>query len=473
MANVVKTVIQFRRDTTANWLTYKDIVPAPGEPCYDLQLKTLKIGDGTTTYENLPAIGGAEISADGSSIAYEGGVFTLFGFDTADAGSTPCKNADGVIEWAKVPSQNDIEKLQENVSGLQTDVETMQEILFPVDATEGTLLSRVETLETQMNGTEAGSVDAKINTKIDEFVANVSNDGVINTFKELVDYVASHGPEAADMAADISTLQKLVGDTSVSEQILAVVNSSGHVAENKAKAIFESVKYEISSKPAGTLVDYSDKEIRVMCPADTQWQLQNVGEGGNGSLYYIGVKAYAPDGAVSFKEDLAEVIADDEMYYFENNDFAGVDEFGRKYSIIWLPVAIYDADTDSWSYYGAKSSAGKYIGWYYSVEWYNADGKKFDSDIIRINLSNESCHNAIEPFYTAGLIKEIAVNGSLLDVVDGRVNIAIAEQTLGVKSSEEVIVAEDGTLSIGKISFSKIVQEEDENIVLDGGAAAG
>ena len=48
-AKTMKTTIQLRRDTTANWLANKDVVPAEGEPCYDLELGILKVGDGTTT----------------------------------------------------------------------------------------------------------------------------------------------------------------------------------------------------------------------------------------------------------------------------------------------------------------------------------------------------------------------------------------------------------------------------------------
>ena len=53
----MKTKIQMRRDTTANWILNKDAVPAAGEPCFDLDLGTLRVGDGVTTYENLKAIG--------------------------------------------------------------------------------------------------------------------------------------------------------------------------------------------------------------------------------------------------------------------------------------------------------------------------------------------------------------------------------------------------------------------------------
>lgn len=66
----LNTIIKFRRDTAANWLTNKDFIPAEGEPCYDLDAGTLRIGDGTTTYENLPVIHAGTIPTVASH--YEG-----------------------------------------------------------------------------------------------------------------------------------------------------------------------------------------------------------------------------------------------------------------------------------------------------------------------------------------------------------------------------------------------------------------
>lgn len=157
--------------------------------------------------------------------------------------------------------------------------------------------------------------------------------------------------------------------------------------------------YEVSNKPTGTLVNYNGKEIRVMCPSDTEWSLQQVGEGGDSSRYYIGIRAYAPSSdIVSFKESLDKTMTDQTMYYFEGNDFAGIDANGRKYSIFWLPVAKHN-DDDTWTYYGANSTSDKLIGWNYCVEWYNTDSVCVASDLIRINLSNEDIHAAIEPYY--------------------------------------------------------------------------
>ena len=66
----IKTIFQLRRATTSEWEQYKTVVPAAGEPCYDLDLKTLKIGDGVTAYENLKAIGDVELPP--TATHYEG-----------------------------------------------------------------------------------------------------------------------------------------------------------------------------------------------------------------------------------------------------------------------------------------------------------------------------------------------------------------------------------------------------------------
>ena len=463
----IKMKIQFRRDTTANWELYKDIVPAAGEPCFDIELGTLKIGDGIKTYEELKPIGGCEVSADGKSIVLEDGIFKLAGFDDAEVGAQPRVNADGNIEWV-VPSTETVEGLQKVVAGLQSDVTNMQttvsdlkEIVSPSGDGAVTLLERVESLEVKVG---EDNVDEKIDAKINEFIAKVSDDGVVNTLKELVDYVADHDNVTADIVADITSLKNLVGETSVKDQIADAVDAS----EKKANVVLERVKYEVSSKPVGTLVDYRDKEIRVMVPADTQFVKQNSGENADADAYYIGLKAYAPDGAVNFKEDLAEIIADSTMYSFAGNDFAGTDAYGRKYSIVWLPVAKHS--DGAWTYYGEKSNNSKYIGWHYSVEWYDVNGVMIDSDCIRINLSNEDCHNVIEPFYMANVVKNVSVNGTLLDMVDGKIDIAINNV---IKSSDEIAVGEDGTLSIKQISFDKVMQEDDYEVVLNGGGAAG
>lgn len=475
----IKMRIQFRRDTTENWLLNKGIIPAAGEPCYDLDLKTLRIGDGSTTYENLPVIGEqVELSADGKSIVLEDNVFKLVGFDTAKAGAQLIKNADGNMEWV-VPSTEAVDDLKEEVSGLKTDVTNLQtnvteitQIIMPSEGETDTILDRVVSLETKMDGTGEGTVDAKIDAKINEFAKKVTDGNTIDTFKELVDYVANHGGEVESIVNDITTLQGLVGEESVSEQISTAIKNSGHMDKEEAlstllskveaRATLERVKYEIANTPVGTLVDYRDKEIRVMVPAGAEFTKQSVGAGGDANSYYMTFKTYAPDNAVGYIEHLGGQSDEEILTSFST------DKYGRRYQPTWLALAKYDETADTWTYYGASSSKDRYIGWDYQIDWYDANGVMIESDKIRINLSNEACHNAIEPYYMAGVVKQVSVNGTLQDVIDGKVDIEIPT----IKGSDEIEVSEDGTLSIKEISIDKIVQNEDDYIILDGGGAA-
>ena len=106
---IIKTVWQIRRDVTENWLLNKDTIPASGEPCYDLTLNTLKIGDGETTYENLPIIGSIE--------------------------------NDVVV----VEIQESIDNLTTQIEDTQTEMETIQQTLETKADTEA-----VELLETEL-----------------------------------------------------------------------------------------------------------------------------------------------------------------------------------------------------------------------------------------------------------------------------------------------------------------------------------
>ena len=73
MANVLKTTIQIRRATEAEWLENKEVVLAAGEPAMILDGEhkgQVKWGDGTTTWENLPYSSGDLSELDASNVYY-------------------------------------------------------------------------------------------------------------------------------------------------------------------------------------------------------------------------------------------------------------------------------------------------------------------------------------------------------------------------------------------------------------------
>lgn len=267
---------------------------------------------------------------------------------------------------------------------------------------------------------------------LDIVLSNAGSDHIYIPVKGLVDtYKAGDGLQLVDgtfsikLGAESNGLHFIDGTLNLAlatKDTAGALSAVDKVALDKLIALdiptTYGAAYEISNKPTGTLVNYNGKEIRVMCPADTEWALQNVGANGDASKYYIGFKAYAPTSNVnSFKESLAKTMTDQTMYYFVDNEFAGIDDNGRKYSIVWLPVAKHN-DDDTWTYYGANSTADKLIGWNYCVEWYDANGICVASDLIRINLSNEDVHSSIEPYYMSDYVTDAelkeAIDNSLV-----------------------------------------------------------
>lgn len=182
--------------------------------------------------------------------------------------------------------------------------------------------------------------------------------------------------------------------------LLATSKQDGAMSkEDKAKLdaipeVYVAKKFEITDAPEGTLINYYEKEIRIMCPDGAEYSLQNVGAGGDSNTYYVTFKTYVPsDDAVGYIEHLggqsdAEILTD-----------IKVDQYGRRYQPTWLGVAKRDAATGTWDYYGKNSSDDRFIGWDYRIDWYNADGEMIASDSTRINLSNENCHFISKPYY--------------------------------------------------------------------------
>ena len=243
---IIKMTYQLRRDTSANWEKFKHIIPAAGEPCFELDTNILKIGDGVKSYGELDAIGGIDISADGSSVTLEDGTFKLYGFDATKVGAQPVVGEDGKLQWV-VPSTETVDGLKTVVTQLQSSVDaintkigavpagkTLIDLINEAGYDDTALVGRVDANEAAIAGMN-DTIEAKVTAGINAFATQVSEDGIINTFKEAVDYLSTHGKEAASMASDITVLQKLVGDKPVTEQITTAI--AGKVDKEEGKGL--------------------------------------------------------------------------------------------------------------------------------------------------------------------------------------------------------------------------------------------
>ncbi len=112
-----------------------------------------------------------------------------------------------------------------------TNAYTKEEVNLAIQASEyddSALTARVAANEDAigvLNGTGAGSVTKTVDDAINAFAANVSNDGTVNTYKELIDYAATHGAEFTE----------LVGEVDVNTKAIATLNGDATTAGSVAK----------------------------------------------------------------------------------------------------------------------------------------------------------------------------------------------------------------------------------------------
>ena len=374
MSNTFKTVIILRNDASANWLVNSTAVLMRGE----------------------------------------------VGLEFLESGKVKMKIGDGVATWSELPYfGGETEELSTAIALLEAQVGTLNTDILALMARTAELEAKTANVYTKEEVDSLLSTIYRVKGSVDNY-SDLPSDAVIGDVYNIINADSTHGIHAGD---------NVVWNGEAWDKLGGIVDLTDYVTAKDFEALAIDVKrhaYEITSAPVGTLVDDSrEKEIRVCCPKGTEFSHQAVGSTGNADMYYMGFRAYAPnENVVSFKEDLGEIINDNTMYYFENNDFAGIDSYGRKYSICWLALAQYDEATDTWTYFGEKSSTKRFIGWYYTVEWYDASGLMVHTDTIRINLTNEDCHNSIEPYY------------------------------------------------MGQINVNKLVQSDDDQLILFGGSSA-
>lgn len=104
----------------------------------------------------------------------------------------------------------------------QSDLDTALAAVLDAKATQAdlnTLSGKVDVL----NGTGVGSVKKAIDDAFNDFSTKVSDDNVVNSYKELIDWAAKHGGEAAQMAASIATIEGLLAGIGGSGQPATVM----------------------------------------------------------------------------------------------------------------------------------------------------------------------------------------------------------------------------------------------------------
>lgn len=177
----IKTIFQFKRSTTQEWELNKEYVPAAGEPCFDLDLGTLKIGDGTTTYANLKVIGGGTISDDGLSLIVEDLQADLDALQEL-VGTTPV--ADQISgAMADVAKASDLETVVNNMTTLESKVTTSNDSVTEMQ----TIIEKNNTIVNDLQTIVEQKADAETVTQLQTVVNEKADKETVTELQTVIE----------------------------------------------------------------------------------------------------------------------------------------------------------------------------------------------------------------------------------------------------------------------------------------------
>ena len=190
---------------------------------------------------------------------------------------------------------------------------------------------------------------------------------------------------------DVSKFITEIPDEYITASELA---AEGFIKEHQSLAEYAKsntvVKHKYEVLPVeGMLVSYDGNEVRINTQHVDIANLppQTAGDGSSDKYYYATFRAYAPEGATSVIEGQSDKMDS------EHSSLA-TDSYGRKFTTIWAAIA--NKSGDAWSKFGDKSTADKYLGFYYNFHWYK-DDTIISMDKVRVILTNDTCHNDLVP----------------------------------------------------------------------------
>lgn len=153
------------------------------------------------------------------------------------------ENIKGVVD--KLDGEDNVEgSVKAQIKAAKTELEGEIEAAKYNDTDIKSRISAVEGSVTTLNGEGVGSVKKQIDDAFNDFASKVSDDGVVNTYKELIDYCATHSAETAEMAGEIQD-----NTTAIS----TLENYLGKLPEGaEAKSVIEYINSKVGS------VDFSE-----------------------------------------------------------------------------------------------------------------------------------------------------------------------------------------------------------------------
>lgn len=138
-----------------------------------------------------------------------------------------------------IPKDDLSNNVQESLNKADSAIQSHQDISGKVDKIEGySLISKSDLAQISTNkdnisklgGNGSGSIDDMINARINEWAAKLTDDGIVNTYAEAIQWIAEHGSEYTELLGDVFNKVDKVSGKGLSTNDLTTVLKNNYDA---------------------------------------------------------------------------------------------------------------------------------------------------------------------------------------------------------------------------------------------------
>lgn len=207
MAKTYKTTFLLKRGTTSQWAE-TDYVLKQGEPGFDYETGTLKIGNGTDLWADLPYVNDEYNIDPNGNVSYTRADM-IDDFLAAEEGETPIKQ-NGRIVWTS-GSEATQEAIEAAVaSEIATEAARVNAITGTPD-TGKTLQQEIDAVETDISTLKGNDANKSVRTIANEELAAqlipANANESLDTLQEIAAWIQAHPNDVAAINAAITALQ--------------------------------------------------------------------------------------------------------------------------------------------------------------------------------------------------------------------------------------------------------------------------
>ena len=363
---------------------------------------------------------GTEVLGDDKSIEIKDGKVTVKGFDAATAGQQPRINAAGnAIEWY-TPDTSTVSGLADTVAGHTTDIGNLQN----GKADKATTLEGYGITDA-MTATAIGeAIQAAIAATGHASFKKVEAVPSVEAAEDNILYLVMNADTGYyDIYAKVDNVVVRLDDVSVNLDAYSTT-------EQMNTAIAEAIKNKVDAEAGKGLSsnDYTTAEKE---------KLAGIAVGAEANV----VKSASAEFAISDAGELS---------------LAGVE----MPKVTGLPDALKAIEKQIFETAANKVDA---------VEGQGLSTNDFTDDL-------KGKLEGVESGANANLIEIVKANGVALNIAEKAVNIPLAGETAGLVVSSDaenkVAVGADGTMEVNSVNINKLVQDEGDTLILDGGTAS-